>query len=1334
MNISKNIFIMKNTILLLIFLAFSHISWGQTSVGNGQTYTTLKSAFDAINNGTLTGAVVLQLTSSTTETASAVLNASGGTANYTSVTIFPNASGYTISGSIAGALIDLNGADNVTIDGRVNQTGIKNLTISNTDAGTSASTIRFINDATNNSIKYSIVKGSTTSNTAGVIFFSTTNASTGNDNNTINNCDICDGASKPKYLISSSGTTSLDNGGITISNNNLYNFDGSSTAAGIFLSVGSTNWTITANSIYQTSAYSGTTSSIAYGIYISSGDNYNVAGNFIGGSAANCGSNAWVVNGTATTYKFGGIYLNIGTATTSSIQNNTIKNFNWLTSATATSTPGIWNAIYLITGNVNITGNIIGDSTGTGSIFITSAATTLGGYCFGITTASTAGVTNISNNILGSITVTGNTATSLSALYVIHTSGGSSVTINNNLVGSLTTPNSINLANPSTNTVNQFINCIYNNAPGSVNITNNTVANIYNNYKANGGNAANICGIFIGGGTNNITGNTIRDLSSTGTTTGTGIGTCITGIFVRDNNLVTGNQLISQNSIFNISNSATSAAVSLSGIIFDAPSNSSSNIVERNKIYNLNLTTSGVGVISGIYSSSSGTSTTYKNNMIALGDNLSNGYKINGFMDSTGTNNYYFNSVSIGGSAIIGNASTYAFNSLVTNNTRNFLNNIFYNERSNGTGTGKHYALKIAGTIANPTGLTINYNDYYVNGTGGVLGYYNSSDVASLNAWKAAVGQDVNSLSVDPGYINNNDLHIQAAITSPIDNIGITIASVNNDIDGDIRGVTPDIGADEFIGIPIISCSGTPDISTINGLTAVCSGNSTLLSLSTLYNFLGMKYQWKSASVSGGPYTNMDTLTTQSTGNLTSPKYFICIITCTNSGLSYTTAEKMVMVTTPPSATINYTGSPFCKTLATAQAVSLTGTSGGSFSALPTGLTLNASTGFITPVSSNAGSYTVTYKIDSAGGCAAFSTTANAIITAAPAATIFYSGSPYCKTLTTTQSVTSTGTSGGTYSALPAGLSINSTTGAIIPSTSNSGTYTVTYTIPASGGCASVSVNTTVIITTLPTATISYTGSPYCNNLSTVQNIILTGTSGGSFASLPTGLTINASTGSVTPVTSSAGSFTVSYTIPPTGGCAAVSATTQLSILPLPAAAGTIISMQNDSVFIGETNVVYKVPSIANATTYFWSYSGTGATFVPAAITIADSVKINFGTNATSGNLTVKGHNACGDGIMSAIYYVYVSPVGINEVENMLNYSIYPNPSNGKITIVINKINADINLQITNLQGETIHKELISKYKQDYSFDTDLSVYPKGIYFIRFINKSFTTVEKIVLQ
>lgn len=146
------------------------------TVGNsGANYSTLKNAFDAINAGTLTGNVTLRIVSGTTETATATLNASGtGSASYTSLNIYPSTSGVTISGNINAPLIDLNGADNVTIDGRLNGAGFfKALTIVNSSNSSAAgiSTIRFVNDASANTVKYCTLKGAQTNPTTGVVFF-----------------------------------------------------------------------------------------------------------------------------------------------------------------------------------------------------------------------------------------------------------------------------------------------------------------------------------------------------------------------------------------------------------------------------------------------------------------------------------------------------------------------------------------------------------------------------------------------------------------------------------------------------------------------------------------------------------------------------------------------------------------------------------------------------------------------------------------------------------------------------------------------------------------------------------------------------------------------------------------------------------------------------------------------------------------------------------------------------------------------------------------------------------------------------------------------------------
>ncbi len=132
----KKLFILFSSMAMIAILNVQALQAQTTkTVGGGSAnYATLKLAFDAINAGSITGAITLQLIANTTETASAVLNASGtGSASYTTINIYPTLTGVSVSGSLTAPLISLNGADNITIDGRVNASGVaKDLIITNT--------------------------------------------------------------------------------------------------------------------------------------------------------------------------------------------------------------------------------------------------------------------------------------------------------------------------------------------------------------------------------------------------------------------------------------------------------------------------------------------------------------------------------------------------------------------------------------------------------------------------------------------------------------------------------------------------------------------------------------------------------------------------------------------------------------------------------------------------------------------------------------------------------------------------------------------------------------------------------------------------------------------------------------------------------------------------------------------------------------------------------------------------------------------------------------------------------------------------------------------------
>ena len=193
-------------------------AWAQVSVtATGGTatgsYATVSAAFAAINAGTHQGVINLTITANTTEPAAVVaLLGSGAPSNYTAVNIKP-AGNVTVNSAATPTsnrgLIELNGADNVTIDGDDPATpGVRNLTFqmaTSTTAITTAIRLSSSNTlgtggANNNTVKNCIIVGSRPTGIAtnmsygiNASNYSTTSLATGaygNLNTTIDNNEI----------------------------------------------------------------------------------------------------------------------------------------------------------------------------------------------------------------------------------------------------------------------------------------------------------------------------------------------------------------------------------------------------------------------------------------------------------------------------------------------------------------------------------------------------------------------------------------------------------------------------------------------------------------------------------------------------------------------------------------------------------------------------------------------------------------------------------------------------------------------------------------------------------------------------------------------------------------------------------------------------------------------------------------------------------------------------------------------------------------------------------------------------------------------------------------
>ncbi|MBL1280881.1 MAG: T9SS type A sorting domain-containing protein [Fluviicola sp.] len=232
------------------------------------------------------------------------------------------------------------------------------------------------------------------------------------------------------------------------------------------------------------------------------------------------------------------------------------------------------------------------------------------------------------------------------------------------------------------------------------------------------------------------------------------------------------------------------------------------------------------------------------------------------------------------------------------------------------------------------------------------------------------------------------------------------------------------------------------------------------------------------------------------------------------------TTNTSLFLLTNDNASFSYTSLSYCKGEAN-PIPSITGTLGGTFSASPMGLVINTSTGEIDLSLSTPAAYTIKYITN---GACPDSIAGTITINAIDDASFTLASLNYCEN--DPNSLPSiTGTLGGTFSATPAGLSINPSTGEIDFSLSVPNTYLINY---QTNGVCSVSSQVNVNIVAGDAATIAYTASNYCQNEVNPTPSIM-GTPGGTFTSLPAGLVMNPLTGELNLNTSIPNTYTIKY-------------------------------------------------------------------------------------------------------------------------------------------------------------------------------------------------------------
>jgi hypothetical protein len=342
---------------------------------------------------------------------------------------------------------------------------------------------------------------------------------------------------------------------------------------------------------------------------------------------------------------------------------------------------------------------------------------------------------NIKNNIIKNINWGNSSNAAWTGIY-FHTS--SAGIIKGNTIGNTLT-DSISVTGGITGTIVYGINI---NSANNVECKNNYIGSITANNVSTG--ASNIYCInkTAVAGVTTINNNIIGSLSTPNSISSTSVSSANTQSVVGIRNLGTGNITINHNIVANLNNGTTNVNGYTGGLYFGDGNEYS--VIDSNFIYN--LSSGANSLIYGVFKIAG--SPVFYNNIISLGNSTIN--TIYGFYEtgSSGLIIFYNNTIYIKGTPVSGALNSYALFSNSDIAYQDYGGNILYNARSNNGATGKHYSVQLSNIVSN-----IDENDYYVSGTGGVLGYL-GGDITTLANWKIATTFDANSLNTNPTFVN----------------------------------------------------------------------------------------------------------------------------------------------------------------------------------------------------------------------------------------------------------------------------------------------------------------------------------------------------------------------------------------------------------------------------------------------------------------------------------------------------------------------------------------------------------------------------------------------------
>lgn len=406
-------------------------------------------------------------------------------------------------------------------------------------------------------------------------------------------------------------------------------------------------------------------------------------------------------------------------------------------------------------------------------------------------------------------------------------------------------------------------------------------------------------------------------------------------------------------------------------------------------------------------------------------------------------------------------------------------------------------------------------------------------------------------------------------------------------------------------------------------------------------------------------------------------------VTFTTTGTCGEVETQVITLTTSPDASFSYSAAEFCAEVGTESPVFPTGASAGTFTATPTGLSINGSNGDITLDASTANTYTITNTIAASGSCPQATATGTVTINALPTVD---GGADQTVCEGTQVTLTATGADSYTW------------TGGITQSTAFTPAIgTTTYTV--TGIDANNCENTDDVSVTVDEEPTIDAGADLevCEG----SEVTLSATASAGTVSWNNGVTDG------TPFTPTA---TTTYTATATNGACSVTDDAMVTVNPLP------------SVTAGadQTTCVNYAPIALSGAPTGGTFSGTGVTgseFDPATAGV--------GTHIVT--YTYQDGNGCENSATQTFTVEGCASIEENSLDAIV---VAPNPATTFVDIVISAKDVT-GIQLISSTGKVIKTNVIT---ESNSTRVDLNNVAKGTYFLQISTVAAQTTKKLIVQ